>query len=230
MATSKGYTATATGTDYWVATYNGDGNNNSVTSPARQRAGVGQPGQPDHHHDHLGARNQFGVFTLKDSATLAGGFNQTGTITFTLYDPGGTVVDTEMVDGQAATAPTPRRPATRCPPPARSPAPTSGSPATAATATTTRVASTKGDEPVVVASASPDDQHDRQPVDVTLDNTGSPTLKDSATLRRLPRDRNDHLQAVRPEQHCRGHRDRDRSAATAPTPRRPATRCPPRAR
>ena len=31
-ATSKGYTATATGTDYWVATYNGDSNNNSVTS------------------------------------------------------------------------------------------------------------------------------------------------------------------------------------------------------
>ena len=32
VATSAGYTATATGTDYWVATYNGDSNNNSVTS------------------------------------------------------------------------------------------------------------------------------------------------------------------------------------------------------
>ncbi|MGD1049580.1 MAG: hypothetical protein ABR947_00735 [Solirubrobacteraceae bacterium] len=31
-ATSTGYTATATGTDYWVATYNGDTNNNSVSS------------------------------------------------------------------------------------------------------------------------------------------------------------------------------------------------------
>jgi len=31
-ATSTGYEATATGTDYWVATYNGDTNNNSVTS------------------------------------------------------------------------------------------------------------------------------------------------------------------------------------------------------
>ena len=31
-ATSTGYTATSTGTDYWVATYNGDTNNNSVTS------------------------------------------------------------------------------------------------------------------------------------------------------------------------------------------------------
>ena len=31
VATSTGYTATATGTDYWVATYNGD-SNNAVTS------------------------------------------------------------------------------------------------------------------------------------------------------------------------------------------------------
>ena len=36
--------------------------------------------------------------TLKDSATLAGGFNDTGTITFKLYAPDGvTVVDTESV-------------------------------------------------------------------------------------------------------------------------------------
>jgi hypothetical protein len=32
VATSAGYTTTATGTDYWVATYNGDSNNNPVTS------------------------------------------------------------------------------------------------------------------------------------------------------------------------------------------------------
>jgi len=31
-ATSKGCTATAVTTDYWVATYNGDSNNNAVTS------------------------------------------------------------------------------------------------------------------------------------------------------------------------------------------------------
>jgi len=33
--------------------------------------------------------------TLKDSAILAGGYNPTGTITFTLYNPGGTLIDTE---------------------------------------------------------------------------------------------------------------------------------------
>jgi hypothetical protein len=31
-ATSAGYTTTATGTDYWVATYNGDSNNDAITS------------------------------------------------------------------------------------------------------------------------------------------------------------------------------------------------------
>ncbi|MGA7420360.1 MAG: choice-of-anchor D domain-containing protein, partial [Acidimicrobiales bacterium] len=31
-ATSQGYTTTAAGTDYWVATYNGDSNNNAVSS------------------------------------------------------------------------------------------------------------------------------------------------------------------------------------------------------
>ncbi len=32
VATSAGYTTTATGTDYWVATYNGDSNNSTVTN------------------------------------------------------------------------------------------------------------------------------------------------------------------------------------------------------
>lgn len=32
VATSKGYKTTATGTDYWVATYNGDANNSPVSS------------------------------------------------------------------------------------------------------------------------------------------------------------------------------------------------------
>ena len=35
--------------------------------------------------------------TLKDTATLSGGYNPTGTITFTLYNPNGTLVDTVTV-------------------------------------------------------------------------------------------------------------------------------------
>ena len=44
------YTTTATGTDYWVATYNGDSNNNTATSGVG-RAGDGQRGEPDDHDD-----------------------------------------------------------------------------------------------------------------------------------------------------------------------------------
>ena len=47
VATSGSYTATAIGTDYWVATYNGDSNNSTVTSD-RRRAGLDYPGYPKH--------------------------------------------------------------------------------------------------------------------------------------------------------------------------------------
>ena len=50
MATSTGYTATATGTDYWVATYNGDSNNSTVTSGTAAEPVIDQPGQPDDQH------------------------------------------------------------------------------------------------------------------------------------------------------------------------------------
>jgi hypothetical protein len=45
-ATSAGYTATATGTDYWVATYNGDSNNNAVTSGTALEPVVISPSTP----------------------------------------------------------------------------------------------------------------------------------------------------------------------------------------
>ena len=44
------------------------------------------------------------------------------------------------------------------------------------------VSSTKGDEPVTVAPASPTISTTPNPTDVTLDDSGSPTLTDSATL------------------------------------------------
>ena len=53
-ATSKGYTTTATGTDYWVASYSGDSNNNAVTS-GTERAGDDHEASPSDQH-HPGAR------------------------------------------------------------------------------------------------------------------------------------------------------------------------------
>ena len=67
--------------------------------------------------------------TLKDTALLSGGNSPTGTITFTLYSPGGTLVNTETVsvsgNGSYTTTPGYTLPTT-----GTSPAPTSGTPPT----------------------------------------------------------------------------------------------------
>ena len=91
-----------TGTYQWDATYSGDANNNAVSdNNAASGAGDGQhrpaprwappPTRPR-------SRSARTPVTLTDTATLAGGFNPTGTITFTLFHNGGTTpVDTETV-------------------------------------------------------------------------------------------------------------------------------------
>src|SRR5271166_2626763 len=177
-ATSKGYTATATGTDYWVATYNGDSNNSSVTSPAGSEPVLVSPASPTITTTTSEQEDQFGVFTLKDSATLAGGFNPTGTITFTLYDPSNTVIDTEMVavNNGNATYSTPTGAQTTQAGTYQWVASYSGD------GNNNPVASNKGDEPVVVSTAVPVITTTANPSSVTLDNTGSPTLKDSASM------------------------------------------------
>ena len=118
---------------------------------------------------------------LTDSATLSGGFEETGTITFDLYAPGGTVpVDTETVsangDGTYTT-------------------PTGYTLPTTGTVTGTYqwvvsysgdgnnngVASASGDEPVVVAPANLLISTSLNPSEVTL-SMAAATLTDSATL------------------------------------------------
>ena len=123
----------------------------------------------------------------------AAGYNETGTITFTLYAPNGTsVVDTETVtvsgNGTYST------PTVICP---RPPALTNGSPATAATATTTRWPAPRRSEPETVSAASPT-------ISTTPERRSSLWAATSQADRlghavgRLQRDRHDHLHAVRP--------------------------------
>ena len=84
MATSAGYTATATGTDYWVATYNGDGNNASVTSAVASEPVVISPATPSIATSQSPASATVGT-AISDTATVSGGYNPTGTVTFALY-------------------------------------------------------------------------------------------------------------------------------------------------
>ena len=74
MATSKGYIAAATGTDYWVATYNGDSNNAAVSSGTALEP-VTVTGAP-----HVG------VTKTADSATIVAG--QTAGFVVTISNTG----------------------------------------------------------------------------------------------------------------------------------------------
>jgi parallel beta-helix repeat protein len=101
--TPTGYTlpttGTVTGTYQWDASYSGDSNNGSTSesnvaaeqvlvSPACPAITT----TPSVTSVTLGASS----VTLNDTAVLSGGYNETGTITFTLY-LGSTLVDTETV-------------------------------------------------------------------------------------------------------------------------------------
>jgi uncharacterized repeat protein (TIGR01451 family) len=97
-------TGTVAGTYTWSATYEGDGNNNSFTETGNAANGeqtVVSPARPT-----LTTTPNPTTVTLSatappiltDSATLSGGYHPTGTITFELFQNGGsTAVDTETV-------------------------------------------------------------------------------------------------------------------------------------
>ena len=99
MATSASYTTTATGTDYWVATYNGDTNNATVRSGTAAEPVVINPASPTLTTTPGQTAITLGTstVTLTDTAELSLGYNPTGTITFTLVAPGGGTVVSESV-------------------------------------------------------------------------------------------------------------------------------------
>ena len=95
-STPNGYLPTAAGTYQWVASYGGDGNNNLVASTKGSEPEVVNAASPTISTTAGGTVVVGSGSKLTDSATLSAGYNQTGTITFTLYVPNGTtVVDTE---------------------------------------------------------------------------------------------------------------------------------------
>src|SRR5207237_856377 len=88
-ATSANFNPPAAGAYRWRATYNGDGNNNSVTGPcnaANETSTVGK----NTPNLATSATNAGVGQAIHDVATLTGGFNPTGSVTFTVYQPGDT--------------------------------------------------------------------------------------------------------------------------------------------
>ncbi len=174
VATSVGYTATATGTDYWVATYNGDSNNDSVSSgTASEPVTVGQA-SPSIDTSQQPASATVGT-SIADQATVSGGYNPTGTVTFNLYNnssgtgtPLYTDADVALVSGVATSV---------------------GYTATA-TGTDYWVATYNGDsnndsvssgtasEPVTVGQASPSIDTSQQPASATVGSS----IADKATV------------------------------------------------
>jgi hypothetical protein len=80
-------TATVAGTYHWLAVYSGDNNNTGTNSGCGTEpvvVGPNTPGLTTQTNESSGSLGDI----LTDSATLAGGFNPTGTISFYLFAPG----------------------------------------------------------------------------------------------------------------------------------------------
>jgi hypothetical protein len=99
--------ATQAGTYTWHASYSGDGLNNGAIDNGNNESLTTIPASPAI-STVPGPTVVLGSgVRLTDTATLSGGFNPTGTITFTLFSPSNMIVDTETVqvhgDGTYAT-------------------------------------------------------------------------------------------------------------------------------
>jgi hypothetical protein len=93
-ASSGTVTAGGAGTYRWVAAYNGDANNNAVTSPCGSEQVVVVKATPSIATTPSGSVPAGGV--VSDTASVSGGFVPSGSVTFTLYAPGDTSCTTPI--------------------------------------------------------------------------------------------------------------------------------------
>ncbi len=185
-STPTGYTLPVyanPGTCQWVASYSGDDNNYSVSSDEGDEPVVVNAASPTigtTANPTIVTLDSSGSPTLNDSATLSGGFDPIGTITFTLYSPANTVIDTETatVNGNGTYGT-----------PTGFTLPIDAAPGTyqwlasyGGDGNNNAVSSKKGDEPVIVSAASPTISTTANPSSVTLGSSAPPVLNDSATL------------------------------------------------
>jgi hypothetical protein len=78
--------AGAAGTWSWTVTYSGDAHNNGASSECQEAVAVNQAVPSISESPNSGGIVVGAAATLKDSATLTGGYEPTGSITFYLYD------------------------------------------------------------------------------------------------------------------------------------------------
>ena len=87
-ARSGNFEPEAAGTYRWIATYNGDGNNAIVSTGCDEEEVIIGRAQPDEVTTQpLPPAGPIGT-VIADSATVSGGHNPTGTVTFRLFAPG----------------------------------------------------------------------------------------------------------------------------------------------
>ena len=195
-------TGNVPGTYQWDASYSGDMNNDAASdyNDPNEQVSV-SPASPAINTVPSSTIVPLGTspVTLTDTAQLSGGYNETGTITFTLYQ--GRPCWTRKRPPSTATGATPRRPATPCRLRRPSRAPTSGTPLTTATAITSPSQRQRRPERAGNGGpGQPDDRHHGQ-LRPSPWATTAPTLTDSAVvLRRLLPDRHHHLHAERARQ------------------------------
>jgi hypothetical protein len=100
-STATGLTVSLAGTYQWVASYSGDANNNPASTKCGDEPVVVSPASPG----ILTATNPSSgtvPVLLKDTATLSGGVNPTGTITFKLYGPNDATCANAAIDSETA--------------------------------------------------------------------------------------------------------------------------------
>jgi hypothetical protein len=100
VATSGSYTTTAAGTDYWVATYNGDGTYSSATSTDSGEPVTISKASPT--LSGTGGGSASTASPISDTATIGGGYQPGGSVSFELLT-GGTCAGTQI--GSTATVP-----------------------------------------------------------------------------------------------------------------------------
>jgi hypothetical protein len=92
-----GYLPTTTGSYLWHATYSGDPSNNGATDNGQNENESVSPLSPAINTVAGGSIALGSSLKLTDTSVLSGGFNPTGTITFTLFDPSNVAVYTDVL-------------------------------------------------------------------------------------------------------------------------------------